>query len=459
MPEIIGFRTWDGGIDEAGHRTYFLTVRVEGDRNDGPNRIMNTPGLPAAGSVWAYGSDFDPYAWRRPEIKCEKEKGYIEGDPTDHWDVTFTFSTKPLPQDKGGGSRCSDHHIEDPLMEPPTVSGSFVKYTEEGVLDRHNVPILSSSFEQLRGPQNEWDANRPQIKVTVNVPVLNLATVAGMVDHVNSSSLWGLPPRTIKLSDATWKKQYYGLCYTYYTWDWTFDINYGTWDRELQDYGTKALRGHWDLTDGSSTAGDWILDRVGVDSDGNDISPDPNNPLHFDRFKDRNGENIPVILDGRGRPYGVDVVDDNGMFLMSLVNGSGHTEPGDTSDPTKWIRLTTNPRGTIPKWKPNVNYNQGVLRQARTPGTATFGPYTVWVQTRARGSTGVPGVAAEWFPIAPPTGMAARYKGAYVVDEFNLYNYTDIVSSALRTTTGMGMKRVEKYNEADFTLLGIPLDF
>lgn len=245
------------------------------------------------------------------------------------------------------------------------------------------------------------------------------------------------------------------LCYVYYTWTWVFDINYATWDRELSDYGTKALNGKWNEYEEDD---EWLLIPVGKDADDNDIGPDPNNPTHFIQYTDRRGNPCPVMLNGRGLPYGVDVVDDNGVFLMSLGTAAAHY-PGDTSDPDRWLRLITNPRETIPKWRPTVRYAKGTLRQARNPGTATSGDYFVWVTDRTNGTTGVPGVDPDWALITTPAGMAAQYKGHYLIDEFNLYNPGDIVSSAERITTGMGALRVEKYDEADFLLLGIPLDF
>lgn len=454
---IIGYRTWDGGVDDAGDRTYYLKVRIESDdKNDGPATIMSTAGLPVPGSIWAYGNDSDPWAWCRQGIKLEKEKGYQEGDYTQQWDLTFTFSTKPVPPDQGGGYKCQDAKVEDPLLEPAKVSGSFVKYTEEGVRDRFGVPILTSSHERLSGAQNEWDNNRPQIKISINVPILNLGLVAQYVDRVNSVPLWGLDRRCIKLSEATWAKKYHGQCYVYYTWDWTFDIRYEGWDRELTDAGTKVLQGHWNSPDAETD--EWILDRIGVDSLGNDIDPDPNNPSHFVLFQDRKGNACPVILNGRGLPYGVDVIDDNGLFLMAKGAAGAH-EPGDLGNPDRWTRLTTNPLGEIPKWHASTKYNKGALRQARNPGTAPSGTYYIWLQENVRASNGVPGVSSDWSFIGAVGDLPGKYKGAYDLDLYATYNATDIVTSELKITTGMGIVRVEKYDEADFLYLGIPLDF
>jgi hypothetical protein len=110
-----------------------------------------------------------------------------------------------------------------------------------------------------------------------------------MVDGVNNAPLWGLSARMIKLSNVSWVRQRQGTCDFYYSVVYDFDVNFKTFDRILQDEGNKVLNGHWE--------GDtWTLDNI----DGG--APDPDNPNHFIQFKDRNGENGTVILDGAGKP-------------------------------------------------------------------------------------------------------------------------------------------------------------
>jgi len=236
--------------------------------------------------------------------------------------------------------------------------------------------IKSSSHEQIRGRQVEFDNNKPSVTIRQNVAALGLSTFSQMVDTVNSVPMWGLGTRRIKLSNAPWERKYYGRCHVYYTRTFEFDIDYKTFDRDAVDEGTKVLHGHWggvsgtgltvsitvnanggistativnpgsgyprsttvqlSIDDSLSGSGQgsggvlqaktnssgvvtsvlvvnvgtaysagtvatasnvmWVLDDINGDS------PDPENPQHFDRYKDRNGENTRAILDGAGCP-------------------------------------------------------------------------------------------------------------------------------------------------------------
>src|SRR3954469_20133719 len=116
---VPGLRTWSSSTDEDNNREYKLKFLVECDRGDGPASVRLTPGFPLVGSPWVYGNDVDLAAWRRPgdSITPHEEK---EGDWVSVWAVELTFSTKP-------GKKCSEQQFEDPLTEPPDVSGTGVE--------------------------------------------------------------------------------------------------------------------------------------------------------------------------------------------------------------------------------------------------------------------------------------------------------------------------------------------
>jgi hypothetical protein len=134
--------------------------------------------------------------------------------------------------------------------------------------------------------------------------------------------MWGLPVRTIKLSTASWERVYQGSCSPYYKWTYNFDIRYDTFDRDIVDKGSKVLNGFWD-----QRTGKYKLRKIGGKF------PDPSNPNHFIRFKDRNGENCPVILNGAGLPAEVDIGTGSGTG-SSPSGGPGniHVEYYDESD-------------------------------------------------------------------------------------------------------------------------------
>lgn len=285
-----GRTTWSGKRSEEGQRDFSVTflVQVTDPTNDGPQTVMNTPGLPAIGSIWDQGNDSDVWVFNTGERAVTPK---IKGEPNEFWTVTDKYSNKPR-------KRCQDETIEDPLLEPDRISGSFVKYTEEAVRDKDGDLIKSSSHEFFRGPGVEFDANRPTVQIGQNVPDLELEVFSAMVDTLNDATLWGLSTRKIKLSNVTWERLLWGICDFYYVRNLEFDINFNTFDRDLLDEGTKVLRGHAQTcgtgtgTGTGSEANVWLLDG----------SPDPNNPLDFVRYKDCHGENLRVVLDGAGLP-------------------------------------------------------------------------------------------------------------------------------------------------------------
>lgn len=286
-------RTWEGERDDQGYRTWPVTFLVESALGDGPAAVMTTPGLPLVGSLYIIGTDFDLWAWCTPYMKIKAMSGTKEGSKVRVWSVDMKFTTKPLDRD-----RSTSPGREDPTQEPDKVSGSFVKYTEEALKDRFGMPILTSSFEQIRGPQNEWDANRPKVKVEQQVPELQADLWGPMIDCVNDASLWGFAARCWKLSDISWEKKFHGNFDYYYVRTFEFDGRADTFDRDLLDEGTKALHGEW-----SATTGAYVItafDVFGL------IMPDYLNPQHYIRFKDKNGENARCILNGFGRPISGD---------------------------------------------------------------------------------------------------------------------------------------------------------
>lgn len=310
---IAGPESWEGERDEDGYRTYPVTYLVEAAYADGPVTVMLTPGLPLVGSLWAIGSEFDLWAWCTPFMKVKPQSQTKKGNPTRIWCVDMKFTTKPIDRD-----RRENPSNDDPLLEPNKVSGSFVKYTEEATVDRYGKPILTSSHEQIRGPHNEWDANRPKVKIEQNVPLLQADLWGPMIDHVNNAALWGFSPRCWKLSDVSWDRKFHQN-EMYYVRTFEFDGRADGFDRDLLDEGTKALNGVWNMTTGA-----WDItsfDPFGL------IAPDYTNPQHFIRFTDKNANPCRVILNGYGRP----ISGDNGTGTLDAA-GKIHVERYDESD-------------------------------------------------------------------------------------------------------------------------------
>jgi len=267
---VLGMLEWGLGRNKEGHREYTAKWLVEStDPDDGPQTILNTPGLPAIGSPWAFGNDSDASALCWPDWKFQM---MTPGEPCVLWICEQKFTTEPL-------SRCQDTQIENPLDEPPRLSGSFVKYTKEARFDKDGNAVKNSSFELFRGKQVERDYNRPTVNIEFNSLSLSLGLFSYAMDTVNDATLWDLEARSIKLSAVSWQRQLYGTCSYYYTIGYEFDVDFEKFTRKIVDEGNKVIRGQW-------IEGVWTADG-GIDKA---------NPQNYIQFKDVNDENTRVFL-------------------------------------------------------------------------------------------------------------------------------------------------------------------
>lgn len=466
---VPGQHTWSCQRDAEGHREYRIKhlVRITCDEQEpsgtgtagppnlGPATALLTPGLPQPGDVWNFDGDSDPWAFCRQQASVTS---YRDGQRNLFAWVEQTFSTRPDPR------RCLDQQQGDPLDEPVQVSVSFQKYQEEGTEDRFGQPIVSSSHEQIRGPENTWDATRFQVKIRMNVAELNLPLFDAAKNSVNHAPLWGLPRRCVKFSEFGATKNYYGSCSVYYTLDMTFDADGRTWDRDLLDEGTKVLHGHW-----HPTTHHWVLDNI----DG--VPPDPHNPAHFQLFQDRQGNPCRVILNGGGLPASVCVdglgttsgtggvlVEQNrgrfneGKFFVSLDYGQGWS----LLDPLMWAELAG-------------GYDPPAVWNSTTPyvrGNVVFFNSLYWFICVSPNTNFEPTFAdTNWAWL--PHGITD--KGFWYAGD--TYSPGDLVYGSLPLNPGTGpgtgtgtgggncvetlpgKRHVEYYREFDLTKLGIPL--
>lgn len=322
--------SWKMTRDESGYRDYEIKHLIKCSVDDGPANALQCPGLPLPGSLWEFKDDLDVWAWCKLDMDVEPR---TMGDKGEFFVVTNHFTTK------GTSKKCCIEPVDDPLLEPIKISGNAVKFTKEGVYDRFGARILNSAFEQLRGPQNEWDDNRHVVKIEQNVADLEFDYCNSLVNTVNDDVLWGLSARKIKLTSFSWDKKFRGDCDPYYVRTFEFEINFDGWDRCLVDEGTKVLNGYWfhdgnyyRLAYGSDDNSTLNPDYDGNLDTGNPVDPDPNNPSHFIRFQDRNGNQARVILDGHGLPYNPD--DEATVSWWVIVVLSTDDLPTDAANPT-----------------------------------------------------------------------------------------------------------------------------
>lgn len=429
---LLGITAWSMSRDSEGHREYKLKSRVKADTgNDGPGGVLATPGLTAVGAPWNFGNDFDIWAWCRPDAVVTP---VYDREVCLYYDVEQVFSTRPPRTDAFDPATGAPNGQEDPLLQPAKVSGGFAKGRVEATHNYNGVPILTSSFEMLRGSQVEFDSNTPTVKITQNVALLNLPLLSLMCDTVNASPIWGLASRTVKLSNVSWERKFNGLGGTYYERSLEFDINYRTHDRVLLDEGTKALNGHFD-----QSTGNWVLDNIGG------AAPSALNPHHFSVFKDRAGENSRVILNGAGLPSSVMVgvsqvaasysIGDSVTYLGSTylcvvgnINVNPATSASGDAASRKWIAQV----GSLGDFQDSVNYVVGNLV---TNDDSIYVCNTV-------------------SPAGTAFGQNWTYLGESITDRGAWQG-----SSQAVPTGGAGYVYVTYYRGTNMLLLGIPLTF
>jgi len=279
---VVGTRKkWGGKRDKEGHREYTVQFRVRtSSTEDGPNTVMNASGLAMVGSMWLFGNDIDTWAQCYPELKIQQDVPGT-GEKGNDWLVTQTFGTKPI-------NRCQDVEVEDPLMEPMRISGSFVKYLKEISEDKDGNVIASISGEKIRGSSMEFDDHRATVRVSQNVAALGLSTFTEMMNTVNDAKLWGLDSRHIKLSNVTWERKVYGTCNYYYTRAFEFEIDFDDFDRSVPDVSRKVLYGSWNQTVPPAYVIGGLSDKT--------------NLQHYLAFQDPKGNPGEVFLNDNGGP-------------------------------------------------------------------------------------------------------------------------------------------------------------
>lgn len=238
MPgKVLGHIGWSLKITEEGVREYDIEWLVEADGDDyGPLSALTASGLPDIGTAWQYGNEIDYSAVCTFDMSVEP---VVTNEPGKYWIVKQKFSTEPFGEDSSGrGGASGDRH---PMLEPPRVSGSFTQTTKEALFDRYEKPIRSISFEPLTGQILEFPVSRPVVNIGLNYMFSPVGMIASAIDKVNSVPMWGLPRRTVRLAGASWEVKYYQGYIRYYSVDYSFDINYDTFDVVVPSVGTKVL--------------------------------------------------------------------------------------------------------------------------------------------------------------------------------------------------------------------------
>ncbi len=230
---VIDVRTIaaEGGTDTEGNRTYIVTAQVKtNDRGDASIIVIAGLGLDLT-SFYAFGNESDPGAFftsARAVPKKRKESLTV-------WTVTINYSSKA--KDKVNVTQ-----VDDPLDEPPQISGSFVEYLKIVEKDQANVIVANTVGDVFDPPVMDEDG-RPTIVILKNFAECNLPLYGDYFGAVNLDPFFGLGVRTCRLAGITWGQKYRGSGVPYYPITMTFEIKKDTWDLSILNRGYAELDG------------------------------------------------------------------------------------------------------------------------------------------------------------------------------------------------------------------------
>lgn len=249
-PRLVGPTGHRMTRDSEGHRTYEVDWHVRTDFSfQSPAYIMdniNWP-LPPVGYPynlslwWPEFTGADLWAFCTPDLNIAPHPDVTEREPFNDWIISQTFSTKQ-------SWRCNLFPIENPLLEPFELSGDFQHEQREMTQDKDGKPLRHPNYQPITGSLVELKYSFPTISISFNSATLPLSTYVLLINKVNDRPLWGLPPRTVRFSDAKWQREVYGTCFYYFKTTYTFEFDINTFDKPVPAYGTLELKPEGDPT-------------------------------------------------------------------------------------------------------------------------------------------------------------------------------------------------------------------
>lgn len=287
--------------EETGHRTFTAKYKVAHDIDEGPLAIESADGLPAIGDHWEPEelNEIDEFARRTPYAKVTY---MVEGEKTTYSLVEVHFTTKPI-------KRCQDTQIENPLLEPPKISGTFTEQTQKALFDKYWSQIRNSAGEPYTDIEREF--SYLTVDISVNVDESPVSLIARKLHNLNDAELWGLPAKCIKLSAASWETLYWGVCTKYYKLSMGFKIRppytipaTSTVRRKKKPGDPSSTEFEWIVVPGNATFGGWVFATPDMSSSrirapGSNGSSQVSTILQRDQMGDTMAG---ILLDGHGNP-------------------------------------------------------------------------------------------------------------------------------------------------------------
>jgi hypothetical protein len=166
----------------------------------------------------------------------------------------------------GGGGSGGDPVSENPLLMPPQILIG-ASHDSEVVTKTTTVPPapITNSAKQPPSPKPTRDLHRQSITYTRNVLTHDRVTARNRFDSVNSETIWGFPPRALKLSYITAQRAYSNR-FAYWVETWYFESKLPNWDLRPLDIGTRQLDDEGrqvELIRRGVPVGEFLLDGAG----------------------------------------------------------------------------------------------------------------------------------------------------------------------------------------------------
>jgi hypothetical protein len=191
-------------VDDKFHRNYVSTYHVCIPHWAGPFSAVQAVGIPAYGSNYTWGADFDLWAFATsysagfdPDENC-----VVSGIKCHKYEVIVTHTTTPTDYPSG-------ILRDDPITYPPRISGSFANFSVPAYRDKDDAPVVNTATE-LFDNTPEIEDSHDTLNLEFVTPTINLAQRSDFRNSVNSEPIWGLGIRQVKLISWTYKILWYG---------------------------------------------------------------------------------------------------------------------------------------------------------------------------------------------------------------------------------------------------------
>lgn len=215
-----------GKFDLDGQREYTSVYRVlTNSRSDGPITVIGAPGIPAFGSTYSAGNDFDTRAVvvSFGPVDLESEK-----DSLKQWLCTVNYSTQLV-------KKCEDFDIDNPLAEPPIISGDFIQGEVLLTKDSAGNDIKNSAEDYYDGLTKE--VARPSLEIQKNFAYVDLDFLRQYINTTNSGTFFGVAANYWRFTRCRWQRVFRGTCQPYYQVQYGFDLDPDKWQISPVDRG------------------------------------------------------------------------------------------------------------------------------------------------------------------------------------------------------------------------------